>query len=134
MKSENCCSWNLAPFNLQHSRGSTTLKVEIFIPYLLFAKSSAIFMYTLCKNSLCSLWRTDWYHNSFEIFEGTEEFYMHFRIFCKTPHGPRLEPKVIWSERYISANHIHWREKEREREREKDLMYFVHCIIAKMKQ
>ena len=26
---------------------------------------------------------------------------------CKPPHGPRLEPKVIWSERYFSANNIH---------------------------
>ena len=57
---------------------------------------------------------------------------------AKPPHGPRLEPKVIWSERYFSANYIHKgndkKREEREREREKDLMYFVQCIIAKMKQ
>ena len=58
----------------------------------------------------------------------------------KPPHGPRLEPKVIWSERYFSAYIIHKskrkksREREREREREKDLMYYIQCIIAKMKQ
>ena len=57
---------------------------------------------------------------------------------AKPPHGPRLEPKVIWSERYFSANNIHKsnskKRREREREREKDLMYFIQYIIAKMKQ
>ena len=54
----------------------------------------------------------------------------------KPPHGPRLEPKVIWSERYFSANNIHKsNSKKREIEREEwDLMYFIQCIIAKMKQ
>ena len=41
---------------------------------------------------------------------------------AKPPHGPRLEPKVIWSERYFSANYIHKgngkKREERERERE----------------
>ena len=55
---------------------------------------------------------------------------------AKPPHGPRLEPKVIWSERYFSANNIHKSnsKKRRERERERDLMYFIQYIIAKMKQ
>ena len=57
---------------------------------------------------------------------------------AKPPHGLRLEPKVIWSERYFSANNIHKsnskKRTEREREREKDLMYFIQYIIAKMKQ
>ena len=57
----------------------------------------------------------------------------------KPPHGPRLEPKVIWSERYFSANNIHKsnskKREERDREREEwDLMYFIQCIIGKMKQ
>ena len=54
----------------------------------------------------------------------------------KPPHGPRLEPKVIWSERYFSANNIHKsNSKKREKKREEwDLMYFIQCIIGKMKQ
>ena len=56
----------------------------------------------------------------------------------KLPHGPRLEPKVIWSERYFSANNIHKsnsKKREMERKREEwDLMYFIQCIIGKMKQ
>ena len=56
----------------------------------------------------------------------------------KPPHGPRLEPKVIWSERYFSSNNIHKsnsKKREMERKREEwDLMYFIQCIIGKMKQ
>ena len=36
-----------------------------------------------------------------------KKFYMWLGKSCKPPHGPRLEPKVIWSERYFSANNIH---------------------------
>ena len=35
----------------------------------------------------------------------------------KPPHGPRLEPKVIWSERYFSANNIHKSNSKKREER-----------------
>ena len=47
----------------------------------------------------------------------------------KPPHGPRLEPKVIWSERYFSANNIHKsNSKKREREREREGFNVFHTI------
>ena len=49
---------------------------------------------------------------------------------AKPPHGPRLEPKVIWSERYFSANNIHKSnsKKRREREREREGFNVFHTI------
>ena len=39
---------------------------------------------------------------------------------AKPPHGPRLEPKVIWSERYFSAYIIHKSKSKKSRERERE--------------
>ena len=52
----------------------------------------------------------------------------------KPPHGPRLEPKVIWSERYFSANNIHKsNSKKRERERERGVRFNVFYTMYNRK-
>ena len=54
----------------------------------------------------------------------------------KPPHGPRLEPKVIWSERYFSSNNIHKsnsKKRDRERERERGVRFNVFYTMYNRK-